>query len=346
MYVHLQPLFAQFATLLRPTAVRAVTGSGFSEAEVFHAATPLGEYALRCWPAEHPSSGHIRTIHKLLAQAHERGCTFVPVPVANLHGDTLIEFAGRRWQLEPWMPGWPDLATPPVPGHVAAAFRVLGELHRALTIEGPSPQRAEASPALLDRIRVLEACLAGDINRTWTALRDEPDPQWRDRGRRYFKLFDEGVGATYRLLQRAAKSDYVLQPVVRDVHREHILFTDELDLGTTVTGLVDFGAMTVDHPAIDLARLLGSYEIDEPKERKWRLEIYGLPLEPDERRLIEAFDRSGALLSPFRWLWWLFVERRTFRDPEAVARRFDVLLQRLTRLLDDTSSSGDLKLSF
>lgn len=341
MYVHLRPLFEQYATLLRPAKLRAVGGSGFSGAEIFRGATPLGEFALRCWPAEHPTSGHIRTVHRLLAKAFESGCTFVPVPVPDLHGETLIEFAGRRWQLEPWMPGTPDLAPQANPHHVDAAFQALAQLHTALAGDGSTPQTAEESPALLERIRVLEACLEGDINRAWTALRDEPDAAWRERGRRYFKLFDEAVGPTYRLLKRAAETTYYQQPVVRDVHREHILFTDD-DAETQVTGLVDFGAATVDHPALDWARLLGSYAIDDASRRKQLLDAHSPMFTDEERLLVEAFDKSGALLSPFRWLWWLFVERRTYRDPAAVAARFDVLLQRLTRLVDDTSPGGEL----
>lgn len=337
--VHLQPLFAQYATLLRPTALQPVVGSGFSEAVIYRAISPLGTYALRCWPAEHPSSGHIRTIHKLLAQAHSRGCTFVPVPVENLYGETLIEFADRRWQLEPWMPGTPDCGLKPGRQRVEAAFKALAELHRALAA-GREPQQPQPSPALLDRIRVLEGCLNGDLHRVETAFKREYLADWDNRVRRYLKLFERGVSLVDLRLRHAAETDYVLQPVLRDVHREHILFADPNDEYPTVSGVVDYGAMTIDHPAIDLARLLGSYEIDDRSQRSDLLELSFAPLSGDERLLVEAFDRSGALLSPFRWLWWLFVERRTFRDPEAVAARFDVLLQRLTRLLDGPSFGG------
>jgi len=353
MLLHLQPLFEQYAILLRPAAVHPVDRSGFSGAEIFRATSPLGTFALRCWPAEHPTSSHIRSIHKLLAQSFERGCTFVPVPVANLHGDTLIEFAGRRWQLEPWMPGTPDLEAKPGPERVEAAFKALAELHRAFAGDRAS-QPPQPSPALLERIRILEGCLAGDMHRVRIAFNNEYLADWDDRVRRYFKLFERFAPEVDMRLRHAAAHDYSLQPVLRDVHREHILFpnpTEKLptekfasDEYPTVSGIVDFGALTIDHPAIDLARLLGSYEIDDQAWRSVLLEFSFAQLTGKERLLVEAFDRSGALLSPFRWLWWLFVERRTFRDPEAVAARFDVLLQRLTRLVDDTSPGGDLTL--
>jgi Ser/Thr protein kinase RdoA (MazF antagonist) len=341
--LHLRPLFAQYATLLRPTAIHPVDRSGFSGAEIFHATSPLGTFALRCWQADHPTSSHIRTIHKLLAQAFDRGCTFVPVPVANLHGDTLIEFAGRRWQLEPWMPGAPDLDAKPGPERVEAAFKALAELHRAFAGDRAS-QPPQPSPALLERIRILEGCLASDMHRVRTAFNNEYLAAWDDRVRRYFKLFERFAPEVDLRLRHAAARDYLLQPVLRDVHREHILFPNSTEKFSSVSGIVDFGAMTIDHPAIDLARLLGSYEIDDQPWRSVLLEFSFAQLTGEERLLVEAFDKSGALLSPFRWLWWLFVERRTFRDPEAVAKRFDVLLQRLTRLVDDASPGGDFML--
>lgn len=338
--LRLQPLFDQFATLLRPTVIAPAQGSGFSGAEIFRCTTPLGHYALRCWPAEHPTSGHIRTIHTLLSRAFEHGCSFIPVPVANLHGETLLEFAGFRWQLEPWMPGTPDLERQPRREHLAGAFAALARLHRAFSVAGSGAPGLERSPALLERIRVLEGCLAGDLHRVLTAFNNEYLADWDDRVRRYMKLFERAAPAVDRLLRRAASCDYALQPVVRDVHREHILFT-----GDEVSGIVDFGALTVDTPAIDLARLLGSYEIDDAARRDVLLKAYFPPLSMEERWAVEAFDKSGALLSPFRWLWWLFVERRTFRDSAAVAHRFDVLLQRLTRLVDDSKPRGEISFS-
>ena len=44
-----------------------------------------------------------------------------------------------------------------------------------------------------------------------------------------------------------------LQPCIRDVWHDHILF-----LGDSVSGIVDYGAMAVDTVAGDIARLLGS----------------------------------------------------------------------------------------
>jgi len=333
MLIRLQSLFDRFPKLFRPTAVEPIGGSGLSGAEIFRTSSALGRFALRCWPAEHPSDERLRSIHRLLGQAWQRGCEFIPIPVPSLSGETFIEFSDRRWQLEPWMPGEPETCGEPRPERLTAAFHTLARLHEALAVENRHKHFYGPSPGLAERIRVLEGCLSGDMHRLRNTFAQETSDIWPARAQSYFKLFDRGAPAVYELLRQTASIEYPLQPVVRDVHREHILFTDD-----QVTGLIDFGAMSVDNPAVDLARLLGSYEIDVADQRAELLRDYSPHLLPEERLAVEAFDRSGALLSPFRWLWWLFVERRSFRDPAAVARRFDVLLQRLTRLVDDAHS--------
>lgn len=331
----MQPLFDRYPKLFRPTAIEPVGGAGLSGAEIFRTSSPLGRFALRCWPSEHPTDERLRSIHRLLTQAHERGCNFVPIPITSLSGETFIEFADRRWQLEPWMPGEPETVGAPRRKRITAALDALARLHRALDADTQHKHSAGPSPGLAERVRVLEGCLNGDLHRVRSTLAEALRSGWHDRAERYFKLFERGAPATYKLLCRSAKFEYRLQPVVRDVHREHILFT-----GDTVTGIIDFGAMSIDNPAVDLARLLGSYEIDDAEERSALLVDYSPYLLSDELQAIEAFDRSGALLSPFRWLWWLFVEGRTFRDEAVVAHRFDVLLQRLTRLVDDAPSAS------
>jgi len=334
MLIRLRPLFDRYPKLFRPTAIEPVGGSGLSGAEIFRTSSPLGRFALRCWPSEHPTDERLRSIHRLLTQAHERGCNFVPIPIASLSGETFIEFAGRRWQLERWMPGEPEPSGSPSRKRVSSALDALARLHRALDADTDHKHSVGPSPGLAERVRVLESCLNGDLHRVRSALADASHSDWHDRAERYSQLFERSAPAFFTLLHRTAQIEYRLQPVVRDVHREHVLFT-----GNEVTGLIDFGAMSVDNPAVDLARLLGSYDIDDAEERSALLIDYSPNLLSDELSAVEAFDRSGALLSPFRWLWWLFVERRTFRDMAAVAHRFDVLLQRLTRLVDDPPSA-------
>src|SRR5205807_3808434 len=53
-------------------------------------------------------------------------------------------------------------------------------------------------------------------------------------------------------LESLADISLPLQPCIRDIWHDHVLFT-----ANDVTGVIDFGAVDMDTPATDIARLLG-----------------------------------------------------------------------------------------
>src|SRR5205085_7730253 len=67
----------------------------------------------------------------------------------------------------------------------------------------------------------------------------------------------------------AVAPQLALQPAIRDVHHEHVLFT-----GDQVTGLIDFGALRIDTPLTDVARLVGSLVGDDAEARRIALDAY------------------------------------------------------------------------
>ena len=60
-----------------------------------------------------------------------------------------------------------------------------------------------------------------------------------------------------------------LQLCLRDVWHDHVLFT-----GNRVTGIIDYGAVGIDHPAVDLARLLGDLVGTEPERVRRGVGLY------------------------------------------------------------------------
>jgi Ser/Thr protein kinase RdoA (MazF antagonist) len=126
-----------------------------------------------------------------------------------------------------------------------------------------------------------------------------------------------------------------IQPCIRDIHREHVLFEND-----TVTGIIDFGSMKPDCVACDIARLLGSMALDDKSLWHEGLEAYEnvRPLSQIELSQIEAYDQTAVLLSGINWLQWAFVDNRKFENHQAVLQRFEVITQRLANLTRSIAS--------
>lgn len=117
-----------------------------------------------------------------------------------------------------------------------------------------------------------------------------------------------------------------LQPAIRDIHHDHVLFT-----GDEVTGILDFGAMRIDTPLTDIARLVGSLVGDDHDARQFAFDAYaGLrPLSDADRRLIDVLDETRLILGALNWLTWLYVERRDMGPIGPIVRRMGEILMRL-----------------
>ena len=162
------------------------------------------------------------------------------------------------------------------------------------------------------------------------ATQDRDWPELAFRARQLTQLFTPAALRCATLLERGGKLRVALQPCIRDIWHDHVLFR-----GETVSGLVDFGSLRPDNVATDIARLLGSLVGDDPHGWELGLAAYGSVrrVSEDERLLVEAFDRTTVLMGGLEWLQWIYVERKTFDDRTAVVARLDQTLARLRRLV-------------
>lgn len=248
----------------------------------------------------------------------------MPVPLADRQGRTVIEAAGRHWELAPWLPGSAERSRPPAPARVAAALAGLAQLHGVFEDEFG----CGTSPGMAARRDEVEGLLRGGFDRLEAIIRGaEDDPaapaalRWIARARGLAPgLRDE--------LRREAAGVTRLQPCLRDARPEHFLFE-----GERLTGLVDYGAMGVECVAADLARLLLDW-LDNPRDWERALAAYRAvrPIGPDEAGLIGAFARSAAVLGGGRWVRWHFAEGRRFERPGAAMEGIARGLERMERL--------------
>jgi homoserine kinase type II len=120
-----------------------------------------------------------------------------------------------------------------------------------------------------------------------------------------------------------------LQPCLCDVWHAHVLF-----VRNELSGIVDYGAVKINHVAADLGRLLGSLVGDDPRRRLVGLAAYRerCTLSAEEEELANLLDRTGTVLGTANWLRWLYYEKKHFEDRQAVASRLAAAVNRMEQI--------------
>jgi Ser/Thr protein kinase RdoA (MazF antagonist) len=205
----------------------------------------------------------------------------------------------------------------------------LARFHRAAQGFRVPGGKAGPSPGIGHRLKQARQWLAGGLDELSALLGPAVCPGLFDRARRVLALAGTTGPALVPRLEAAAGEQVPLQPCIRDVWRNHVLF--EAD---RVSGLIDFGSLAVDNVAADVARLLGSLAGDDPALREVGLSAYASvrPLGDVEALLLEAFDQSTVVMSGLNWCDWIYRQHRTFADWRAVGARLDEILGRLEHL--------------
>ena len=299
---------------------------------------------LRRWP-ESTARDRLLLIHYVLTQVAARGIDYVPVPIAApTTGETFVEHTGHFWELTPWLPGEADYRARPTRQRLAAAMVALRRFHEAaeglhgsgLGVQGSgvgcmsatkcTTEAKAPAPALLERLELVERLLAGDVACIVEACKQGLNVEVDVRTQRILSLACCKLPPLLDPLRAATRVARPLSPAIRDVHHQHVLFT-----GDRVTGLIDFGALRIDTPLADVARLVGSLAGDDHAARQFALESYDSrrPLSRQDRELIDLLDRANVALSGLNWLRWLYVERRDMGPLPPIVRQLDEIVARL-----------------
>ncbi len=313
------------------------TAGGFSGAQFWRISAPRGEMVLRRWPQEHPTADGLRFIHKVLRHAAEHGISIVPVSVTTREGESFVQLAGYLWELAPWMPGTADYDVSPSEAKLRAAMTALAQFHVATADFVVAP--LSSSPAISRRLDQLKKLSEGGGRELSQSLRPDIWPELLSLARQFLATLPTAIPPAVSQLEPLVGVSFHLQPCLRDIWHDHILFT-----GDTVTGLIDFGAMQIESPAGDVARLLGSLAGDDAQARHIGLAAYTAirPLSPVELQAVDALDTSGTLLSGANWLRWIYLEDRTFEGHEQVIERFSKIMERTRRLQLVSPRSGEI----
>jgi homoserine kinase type II len=336
-------VLGQYPADCRPVEPPEPIAGGLSGSGIWRLKSLRGPLCLRQWPVEHPGLAQLCWIHSVLASVDKAGFKLLPLPIPGTAGKTFVEHAGHLWELTPWMAGsWDNpgqLTKATSQSRIQAALTALAEFHKAVEATLENRQTADCPPGVLKRLERLEALQNGGMDLLVLQIAKFRDrwPELANRSYRFINLIHQASACVRTSLQRASQFRVHIDPCIRDIHREHVLFD-----GERISGLIDFGAMQPDNFATDIARLLGSMAIDDFDLWQAGLAAYGSisPLNDSDRLLVSIYDQSMVLLSGINWLEWIFVENRQFSDRSAVLSRFDAIAGRLLTLANRIGQSA------
>jgi Ser/Thr protein kinase RdoA (MazF antagonist) len=295
---------------------------GFSGARLWRVESAAALLCLRAWPPGDPTPARLGIIHEWMRSARDAGLSFVPAVLPTVGAATWVEHLGRLWELTTWMPGRADFRERPSRARLEVACTALAQLH---TVWGRKPSPPAPCPAVLRRLaraREWLALLQSGWQPSFGPEGDDPVVPW---ARRAWSVLLTRIAEVPGRLAAWHGRVMPLQPCLCDVWHDHVLYE-----GNLVVGVIDFGAAKVDHVAVDLARLLGSFAGGDAALWSAGIQAYARwrPLAAEEEALAAVLDETGLVVGLATWLRWLYSEGRTFADRMAVAGRLADLVAR------------------
>jgi Ser/Thr protein kinase RdoA (MazF antagonist) len=290
---------------------------GFSGALLWQLHTKAGVFCLRAG-ADAECQAHLLQRHALMIRARAAGLYFAPAVIPSSDGSTVVEAAGRCWELMDWMPGRADFHAFPTPARLSSAVAALARLHCVWQLNAPVVGAVPAVARRLEAVRSMPPA----------ALTLPRHPLLRTLAERSSRLLARWLPEATRLLHDWENFTCPLQPCLRDVWHDNLLFD-----GDVLTGLVDYAGCGLDNVATDLARLLGSLIGDDEDRWSEALNTYRSlgRLSSDEQSLARVLDRTGVIASLCNWLCVMCEPETRLENDAAASRRVETLLRRVEK---------------
>ena len=274
--------------------------------------------ALRRWPTE-TKLDRIQAVHHVLS-ASRKSCELVPRlhPLGSADGssETVACQHDGCWELAAWLPGQP-LERDASLESIAAGAAAIGKFHVSVKSLGTQRQPPPAVQVRLRRIRQLSQLQpwlsdikGNDLAPSLCVAIQQANAVLQSN---WPQVCEQIVDS----LQRWSVKPVFTQYVLRDVHREHVLFVE-----SKPSGLIDFDAIRIDTPITDLARWTGSFLADrDDVESVWgfvlaeyqRSSPFSRLDDPGELlALAKLLHRSSVWISLANWSQWLGPDLRRF----------------------------------
>ena len=304
------------------TQIEPVTASGFSGAGVWRITDNL-EKQFSVKRLNNLTADHLAWIHRVLLHTIVCDCDCVPRPQRTDDGMSYLQTNDGLWEVCTWMPGNANFGESPSDAKLKHAMRSLAKFHQSAAQVNFDFRPSPGVKTRIDQLAELESTIASiqTTSQQSTALANML--MWLKR------LPPNQLKGYMNALNQFTNQTLPLQPVIRDLRSDHLLFT-----GDTLTGLIDFDAMQMETIALDLTRSLGSLIPDDVDRWQVALDAYSSvrPIQPAEMELIKILDPINTILSALNWLKWIVVEHRQFENAQAVEDRLQQLNLRLSFL--------------
>lgn len=313
-------VLSQYSAAISGLKWSHVANAGFSGATVWCGESEgIPHFALKAYPPGSMNEGRLLAIHGWLRAAGR--LPFVPRVLCTVEGTSFVEAADRFWEFTSWMPGTADFHQRPTRERLEAACAALAELHR---IWQPASPISGPVPGIERRLHVLAEFREWSAANHFFSARDDLLRRTREQVQRLLPTAEQALLA-------ASTRKLPLYPCLCDVWHDHVLFT-----GDAITGVIDYGAMKIDHAAVDLARLLGSLVPGDRTEFIAGLTAYrtaGGVLEPSDS-FVWMLARTGTICAAAVWLLRFFAHGAVLTHPTPATSRIEMLVTELERILD------------
>jgi Ser/Thr protein kinase RdoA (MazF antagonist) len=311
-------------------------GSSFSDASVWRVRTKDGNFVVRRW-GERWTLCRLSLIQLFTKHLAAAGCP-TPLPCETPEGAHCFGHGPKAdrcfWTVTSWLPGAADYWRDQRQEKLVAAMTALARLHDAAATfphgDGMRDRGFDASPAFAKRSERLTQLCSGELQLMRDRLHRGGDEPEHAVSLEALALIEQTAGAQRRAVARFLPTPLPLQWRHGDLWHDHVLFS-----GGEVTGIIDFGAASIDSPAGDIARLIGSFVGDDVDGWRQALAAYQTvrPLSDDEVAAVRLFDTSGTVISAANWIGWLRdvsgLNRPVIKDRAAAVERLQRLVERL-----------------
>ena len=292
-------------------------------------------FALRRWP--NTPIDRIREVHRVVSAA--QGCELFPNWMKTPDGDDLVQDSdGFVWDLSQWMSGSPLETHAGLEG-IQSGAAAIREAHRHLRVTGTEVGTSPGITARINRIDRIESLVPLAISQE-RSVPPELSQVFAD-AKRVLVGWHAAAAEIRGQLTKYRSSVFPLQYVLRDIHRQHILFQDGMP-----SGILDFDAIQVDTPLLDLSRWIADFDLFREDPRAVidaSLAGYGqecvFPARSgggDERKLLRLLAAATTWIGLANWVIWIALESRQFPDWQHVRMRMTRLVALAPRMLDWT----------